>query len=109
MAGLPKDFVYVGIAGAVVALDRTTGGERWRTRLKRTQPVILMSDGDRLYATTLGTAFCLDPATGTVLWQNPLKGLGYGIASLLGPNGEAGDTTVPLANMRRQQNAAAGS
>jgi outer membrane protein assembly factor BamB len=108
MPGLPKDLVYVGLAGSVVALDRTTGAERWRTRLKRNQAVILASDGERLYATTMGAAFCLDPATGTLLWENPLKGLGYGIASVLGPNGDGTDAAVPLNLTRQRRSASAG-
>ncbi len=97
MPGLPRDMMYVGLSGAVVGLDRTTGSERWRTRLKRGQLVVLMTDGERLYATTMGQAFCLDATTGTILWRNPLKGLGYGIATLLGPGGEGGAASIPAA------------
>ena len=97
MPGLPRDLVYVGIGGSVVALDRTTGSERWRTRLKRNQLVMLTTDGERLYASVLGQAYCLDPTTGTVLWNNPLKGLGLGIATMVGPNGESSGWALPAA------------
>jgi len=40
---------------------------------------------NKLYATTKGEIFCLDPATGKILWQNPLKGMGRGIACVAVP------------------------
>ena len=88
MPGLPRDLLYAGLAGNVVALDRATGAERWRTRLTRTTTVMLTSDDEHIYATALGEAFCLDPVTGHILWRNPLKRLGYGIATLLSSTGQ---------------------
>jgi outer membrane protein assembly factor BamB len=38
-------------------------------------------DGD-LYATAKGELFCLDPATGNIRWQNPLKGFGRGLVTI---------------------------
>jgi outer membrane protein assembly factor BamB len=34
MASLPDDLLFAGLRGQVVALDKTTGSERWRTKLK---------------------------------------------------------------------------
>jgi outer membrane protein assembly factor BamB len=34
-----------------------------------------------------GEIFCLDPLTGKVLWHNPLKGFGTGLASIATDNG----------------------
>ena len=34
MAELPRDRIYAGIAGQVVALDGVTGREAWRTKLR---------------------------------------------------------------------------
>jgi hypothetical protein len=52
--------------------------EIWRSELKGIDFVnVVFQDGD-LYATTKGELFRLDPATGKILWQNPLKGLGWG-------------------------------
>ena len=90
MAGLVRDFLFVGIKGHVMALDRATGTERWKTKLKGGDFVHLVTDGQRLYATAQGEVFCLDGATGSVLWRNPLKGMGLGIASLLAPGTESG-------------------
>ena len=83
MAGLIRDYVYVGIKGQVLAVDGTTGVERWRTRLRGSEFVTVASDGTRLYASTRGELYCLDGATGRVLWHNRLRGMGWGLASVL--------------------------
>ncbi len=108
MSGLPRDLIYVGIKGCVAALDRATGAERWRAKLKGGQFVSLMSDGERIYATTMGEAFCLDAVTGTVLWRNPLPRLGLGVASLLGSGGER-SAQAGIAAEAAQRRAAAGA
>lgn len=75
--------LFIGIGGRVLALDRRTGAEIWRTKVKgATSTVILHRDGDQLYASASGELFCLDPATGTIRWHNKLKGLGLGIVAM---------------------------
>ena len=108
MAGLVRDYLFVGIKGHVLALDRGTGAERWRTKLKGGDFVHLITDGQRLYATTQGEAFCLDGTTGTILWQNPMKGLGLGLASLLAAETDAsspGSSTALLSESKRRRDA----
>jgi len=73
-------FLFAGINGNVVALDRATGEEVWRTALKG-DFVNLALDGGELFAAARGEVYCLDPATGHVRWHNPLKGLGFGMAT----------------------------
>jgi hypothetical protein len=41
-------------------------------------------EGDLLLATTRGEIFALDPSTGGVLWNNPLRGYGYGLITIAG-------------------------
>ena len=87
----PTSMIFVGIAGTVVALDRTTGTEVWRSRLKNSDFVnVAILDGD-LYASTAGELFCLHPATGGIRWQNPLKAASDGglmtIATIWQPAG----------------------
>jgi outer membrane protein assembly factor BamB len=89
MPGLPRDLLYAGLGGNVVALDCATGSERWRTRLKRSTSVTLATDGEHILATAAGEVFCLDATTGRQLWRNPLRGLGMGSATLLGPTGQS--------------------
>ncbi len=79
---MSQNLVFIGIAGTVVALDRTTGTEVWRSQLKGNDFVnVVLQDGD-LYATAKGELFCLDPSTGDIRWQNPLKGLGWGFITI---------------------------
>ena len=83
---MPRDeivLVYIGLKGTVVALERASGVERWRTKLKGLSFVSLHRDDRYLYAGTSGELFCLDPGTGAVVWRNKLKGLGFGLVSML--------------------------
>lgn len=94
--------VFLGIAGNVVALDRVTGEEVWRTRLKGDFVNVVQLESD-LYATAAGELFCLDPTTGRVRWQNPLKGLGRGMATIAVPGGQQ---TIVIREKRQQDEAA---
>ena len=113
MARPRAGIVYVGLKASVIALDRRTGGEVWRTPLKpgmgrSSSFVTLQRDGDILYAGIGGEIWALDPKNGTVLWHNPLKGLGYGIVSVLGDAEDARQTALPAAaEAKRQADAAA--
>ncbi|HET8634740.1 MAG TPA: PQQ-binding-like beta-propeller repeat protein [Gemmatimonadales bacterium] len=100
MASMPADLLYAGVRGHVVALDKGTGKERWRTKLKGAEFVHLVSDARLLYASTRGNVFALDPATGAILWQNPMKGLGFGLTGLVaGPGGQS-DALLDMAQRR---------
>ena len=80
--------LFIGIGGRVLALDRRTGAEIWRTKVKgATSTVILHRDGDQLYASASGELFCLDPATGEITFANaghvaPLVISGRGVDTL---------------------------
>jgi len=107
--------VYVGLKAAVIALDRRTGTEVWRTPLKggvgrSSSFVTLQRDGDILYAGVGGEIWALDPKGGAILWHNPLKGLGYGITNILGDSEDARSNALPAAGaeqLRQAQAAAA--
>jgi outer membrane protein assembly factor BamB len=81
--------LYLGIRGTVVALDRASGAELWRTTLKGWGFVNLAQDGEFLLAATHGELFCLEAATGRIRWNNPLRGLGYGLVSIAGADNTA--------------------
>lgn len=100
---LTSSLILTGIKGHVIALDRTTGSELWRTKLKGTDFVNLVSDGNYIFAGTAGEVFCLDSATGSVLWHNPMKGLGFGLVSLLA--GIDGGNGAAMAESRRRAHA----
>jgi outer membrane protein assembly factor BamB len=53
--------IFLGIKGAVVALDRETGRQLWKTALRGKDFVNVMLDKDRVIAATKGEIFCLDP------------------------------------------------
>jgi outer membrane protein assembly factor BamB len=77
--------IYVGIRGAVVALDHATGAIVWSVELRRgTTFVPVFHESGRVFATSGGEVTCLDAATGRVLWHNPLKGFGLGPAMIAG-------------------------
>lgn len=78
----------MGIKHSVLALDRTTGTEVWRTKLPKVRFrmndfVGLALDGDALLVTSSGELFCLDAATGAIRWHNQLNKLGVGVVSVL--------------------------
>jgi outer membrane protein assembly factor BamB len=100
-----KDILVLGIKGSVVAYQRDTGIQLWSTHLKSNGFVSVVTDEKRVYAHTHGELFCLDLFTGGGVWNDPLKGLGYGVASLAGP-GLVTATPTSVAEIRRQQQAA---
>lgn len=100
---MASELLFVGIKGHVVALEAYDGTERWRTKLVGNDFVSVASDGDRLYAAARGEVFCLDRTTGTVLWRNGMKGLGWGLASLLPPGAlTTGGETLARAQQRAE-------
>lgn len=94
------DYVFLGIHGSVVALDKTTGAQVWATKLKGIGFVNLILTEDEVYATTKGEVFCLDPVTGKILWQNPLRGMGLGLVCIAA----SGSQPNPAAAMQQKKN-----
>ena len=109
--------LHLGIKGHVIAVDRATGEERWRTklggvRMRTSDFVHLHRDGDDLFAAYNGELFCLDPKSGSVRWHNQLTGLGTGILAIAtdAPTGAStGPTTLFEEKRRRDAAAAAGA
>lgn len=99
-----SEVIFVGVKGTVVALDRTTGAERWRTKLRGGDFVNVVVDGDVVLATTKGEVHCLDAASGGVRWVNKLAGLGFGLVSI---GSASGQQAINAAEKRRQEAAAA--
>ncbi|MHC4142798.1 MAG: outer membrane protein assembly factor BamB family protein [Planctomycetota bacterium] len=100
------DMVFVGLSRKVLALDRFTGEIVWEWKApKGTGFVSVLLDGDRLIAATGGYLYCLDPVYGQVVWENPLKGKGQGVCSLVSVHGAA--LSAQAAAVIAQQQAAA--
>jgi outer membrane protein assembly factor BamB len=102
-------FVYVGIKGSVVALNRATGQQVWVTRLKGSDFVNVLVQNGVVLASCSGEIFSLDALTGIQMWTNPLRGFGLGLATLA-VEAMPGDANPPaLAEKRRRDQAAAAS
>ena len=112
MARKSELLVYVGIKAHVIAFHRKTGAEVWRTQLpakyrSSASFVNVVRDADGLFATCGGEVFALDPRSGTILWTDPLKGLGTGLVTLATDLGGASQTAVLAESVHQQQAAAA--
>lgn len=102
-----SDIIFLGISNSVVALDRSTGKEVWRTKLPSAGGfVTVLCDGRNIFAGSRGKFYCLD-MTGKLLWKNELPGLGYGIVSIALPNGLSAPDIAALQAIMQQQQAAA--
>ena len=90
----------MGVKGKAIALDRASGQEVWRTELKGGAFVNLVLDGGDLFATASGEIFCLDPASGRIRWNNPLRGMGWGLVTVAT---SAPSSAVTMAQLRIQE------
>jgi outer membrane protein assembly factor BamB len=97
--------VFIGLKGAVAALDRSTGTKLWFTKLKGSDFVNLTLAENELYAATKGELYCLEPATGQIRWHNPLEGMGLGLVSIAAPGSQA--NPVAMAKHKQGEDAAA--
>lgn len=79
-----KNILVLGLRGSVIAFRRDTGEKLWSLHLKSSGFVTLATDEKRVYAHTGGELFCVDLFSGSSLWHDALKGLGYGLGSLAG-------------------------
>ena len=86
------DLVFLGFNSRVIAFDQETGAVvwEWKSHKGRGSYVAVLLDGERLVVSVQGYTYCLDPVTGTQLWDNPLKGYGLGIPSLVSMRGNSG-------------------
>jgi outer membrane protein assembly factor BamB len=84
------DLVFVGFNRHVVALNRETGAKVWEWKAPQRGYPALLFDGDRLIVSMNGYMYCLAPATGDLLWENNLPGLGMGVSCLASARGSSG-------------------
>ncbi len=70
--------LFIGIKGHAVCVDKETGNEIWRTKLRSMASVTnIYYDNKNVYAYASGHLFCLDASMGRIKWKNPLPGLGH--------------------------------
>lgn len=106
----PQTLVFVGIKSSVIALDERTGAEVWSTKLRGSDFVTVLWDGEALLAANGGEVFRLEPQSGTLMWHNQLKGLGRGLVSLAStraPHAMTGTDFAQAKKKRDQQQTAA--
>ena len=97
-----SSYLFIGVKGTVAAIDRSSGREVWRTKLKGGDFVNVVFEDGNLYAATHGELFSLDTATGAIRWHNPLTGLGWGLVTIAG-----GQQATALRAKKQQDEAAA--
>jgi outer membrane protein assembly factor BamB len=102
-----SELVFVGIGKSVIALNRANGEQVWAKRLKGYDFVNVVLDGGKLLATSAGEISCLDPLTGDVLWYNPLKGFGIGLATIATAAGAGCASPAVMAESQRRVQAGA--
>jgi outer membrane protein assembly factor BamB len=111
MARSRASLVYVGIKSHVLAFDRKSGMEVWRTQLPAKYKssgsfVNIVRDVDGLFATCAGEVFALDARTGVLIWHDPLKKLGTGLVSIATDLGASSQVQTMAESHARAQAAA---
>jgi outer membrane protein assembly factor BamB len=104
-----SDLVFIGIKGSVVALNRATGGQEWATSLKSADFVNVGLQDGAVLAACHGEIYCLDPFTGEMRWHNPLRGLGWGLATIATEHNSGIGNAPALAEKRRRDEQASAS
>lgn len=81
---MPKDFLVIGIGNHILAIDKSTGEEIWRTQLGQAAPlqISLHIEDEKVFAGYFGRLYCLETRTGKILWKNNLRGLGNGLVAI---------------------------
>jgi len=69
--------IYLGTGSYVVCLDKRSGKELWRTKLKKTGLLTIAVVDDLVVAHARGSVYGLSKNDGVILWENGLPGLGY--------------------------------
>lgn len=103
------DIIYIGMKGSVLAIEKMTGMELWRTHLKSSHFVVVVLDGELIIAHTKGELFGIDARSGKVIWQNSLEGMGYGYATVASRNISEQQTVAAIQQIIAQQRAAQGA
>jgi outer membrane protein assembly factor BamB len=77
------------------------------TMAKSREAIYVGIRGTVLLAATKSELFCLDSATGKILWNNEWKGLGRGLMTVATANSPFGSVVPNVAKKRRDDEAAA--
>lgn len=72
------DKLFLGIKNHVVCISKKTGEELWKTKIKSSSIANVYYEDKHIYAYSGGHLYCLQAKDGVIVWENPLKGFGYG-------------------------------
>jgi outer membrane protein assembly factor BamB len=72
------DKLFLGIHSHVVCVSKKTGEKLWSTKIKSSTITNVYFEDDFVYAYSGGYLFCLKASDGEIVWENTLKGFGYG-------------------------------
>jgi outer membrane protein assembly factor BamB len=103
----PQTLIFLGIKNEVVALDDRTGTEVWRMKLRSSDFVNVLWDGEALFASNSGEVWRLNPERGDVMWHNQLKGMGRGLISMASSRRATTTGNIDLTAEKRRRDAAA--
>ena len=95
---------FIGVRGHVLAINKETGEVLWKTYLDSgfgDSFVSLATDGAFVFAHSRGKLFCLNAASGQMLWTNELPDLGYGLASICATAGPTDSPPVLPAQLKK--------
>lgn len=91
--------IFIGIKGYAVCLDKHSGHEIWRTKLKSMATITTIThDEKRVFAYANGHLFCLEASSGKIKWENNLPGLGHSYCVISSSNNHQ-QTVVSASNI----------
>jgi outer membrane protein assembly factor BamB len=106
----PTDLMYAASGRVITALDRYTGRPVWRIKLPRMfggSIVTVLVSGNEVFVGRGGYVYCLDRATGSVLWE---RGVGSnGSLVMMATDHMGTDEAAAQAAMAAQAAAAGGA
>jgi outer membrane protein assembly factor BamB len=105
----PQVVFVVGIKDRIVTLDDRTGTEVWRAELRSSEIVNIYWDGEALIAASSAEVWRLDPANGSIVWHNELRGMGRGLVRLATSRREGTSSSNDAATEQKRRDAAAGA
>jgi outer membrane protein assembly factor BamB len=104
-----QEVLLMGVKHSVSAISKANGAVIWTTKLPGglgSDFVTVASDGERVFAHSSGQLFCLDFWSGRLLWNNELRGYGYGLASLCIPGMASAPDLAAVHAIKSQREAA---
>lgn len=100
------DKLFLGINNHVICVNKKDGREFWKTKLRSSTITNVYYEANNVFAYSGGHLFCLDAQNGSVVWENQLKGLGYGTCIIAS---EHQSSAVIASQVATQQTSAAAS